>query len=99
MRKIFLIFTMVVLSSCSNNKFTCKAGKGLGCTPARKVYKIIDKGEIKQAIQEREKSKTNRKKTSSLFNAKESNTLRVWIAPQVDDEGNLTQGHYMQLMN
>jgi hypothetical protein len=90
-----------MISGCSNynSSFDCKAGLGLGCTPARKVYKTIKQGELKQKIRETHNIKENNRKASKSLNlSTDKSRLKIWLAPLKEQEGNISEERYVDLI-
>jgi hypothetical protein len=101
MKYIYMLWVIIMLTGCSNYKqnFDCKAGNGLGCTPARKSYKIIQSGNLKENIQRAHNLKYKPKETQSPMDYKlKSKRLKVWVPPQKEQSGYINEDRYVDII-
>jgi Type IV conjugative transfer system lipoprotein (TraV) len=102
MKWSYVLVLSIVLSGCAV-KYGCPAPEGVQCKPISEVYRSLSHTEGAKKIPK--ESLTN-SKAADLAPASETpvpirsapKILRVWVAPWIDQEGDLHQEGYLYLV-
>lgn len=86
--KMTVILSVIVLSACAemNSTFDCPMKPGVRCESIDLINERVERGELGKSITPSYQDK--------MLNDPD-NTMRIWIAPYTDQEGNHHTGHYI----